>query len=128
MKKYWYTFLGVTVFLLLLFVLSYLDGIIMNWARHQYLVEKADLYISLVKLFVLPLAVVSLGINNVLNYSEFDWKLLLIFFVLGIFLLFKLIVYMPIPPIYKIFLVNHSDIGGIIIGLGIILSLEKNRS
>jgi len=128
MKKYRYTFFGVVVFLLLLFVLSYLDDIIMNWARHQYLLGKADLYISLVKLFVLPLAVVSLGINYVLNTSKFDWKLYFIFFVLGLFLLFKLIVYMPIPSIYKILFVKHSDIGGIIIGLGIILSLEKKCS
>lgn len=127
MKKYLYTFVGIAVFFILLFILNHFEEIIMNWAKQNYEFTTADLYISIIKMIILPLAVISLCANHILSASKFDWKLFFIFFILGALLLYKLLFYMPIPIVYKLIIAKYSDIGGVIIGLGVIVSIKNDK-
>lgn len=127
MRKNWVALIGMGMSLLFLFILSYFEGIIRGWSSHSYQMVKADMYLTFVKAVLMPLAVVSLGINHVLGVIKFNWRYFSIFFIFGLILLFKLIVYIPMPTLWKIYFVKQSDFGGIIIGLGILLSMQTNK-
>lgn len=127
MKEYLKTILGVVVFLITLLILGYIGGYFQEIVNRTFDALKFGFYFSLCKILLIPLGITALGINHVIRAKRFDWRNFLIFFVAGLALLFNLFVYLPIPGLYKIALVKYSDMGAVVIGIGILLSLRGRK-
>lgn len=127
MKEYLKTILGIVLFLIILLILGHIGGYFQAIVNRTYDALKFGFYFSLCKVLLIPLGITALGINHVLRAKRFDWRNFLIFFVAGLALLFNLFVYLPIPVLVKISLMKYSDMGAVVIGLGILLSLRGKK-
>lgn len=99
--------------------------------RETYQALKIHLYSSVINFAVLTAATADLGLGKMVYTRGFDWKLFVIFAVSGALL--SLINYLPfIAPVkipWNILLPvgKYSKLGGVIAGVGIILSARTGR-
>lgn len=99
--------------------------------RETYQALKIHLYSSVINFAVLTAATADLGLGKMVYTRGFDWKLFVIFAVSGALL--SLINYLPFIAPVKIpwnilsLVGKYSKLGGVIAGVGIILSARTGR-
>lgn len=125
MSKYIASLVGNIVFFLLFLLIDLTDRLI-NYKISVSFDASAWVVLSyIVKLILVPLAVSMLGLFKIINVKKFDWKLFALFLLFGIFFFFNqwLLNFTNLIPQS---LVTYSKFGGVILGVGIILSIKTN--
>lgn len=122
---------GIIIFFLLIYLAGHIEQRLQLMVRETYQGLKAHLYSSVMNFAVLMFATTALGLNKMVHARGFHWKPFIIFAVSGALL--SLINYLPfIAPVkipWNILLLmgKYSKLGGVIAGVGIILSARTGR-
>lgn len=125
MSKYIASLVGNIVFFLLFLLIDLTDRLI-NYKISVSFDASAWVVLSyIVKLILVPLAVSMLGLFKIINAKKFDLKLFALFLLFGVFFIFNqwLLSFTNLIPQS---LVTYSKFGGVIVGVGIILSIKTN--
>lgn len=123
MNKYLSFFIGAMLFFLFIIIADFFDRQIQYWVSQTFIASNAYCYSALIKFTLIPIATTSLGLNRMICATGFDWKLFLLFFAMGTIFIFNMLI-IPLIPVLSMSLVSYSKFGGVIIGIGIILSIK----
>lgn len=125
-NNYILSFAGIIIFLLLIYLAGHIEQRLQLMLRETYQGLKIHFYSTVINFAVLLVATSALGLSKMVCVRAFDWKLFVIFAVSGAFLSF--INFLPFISPFKISLSillsmgKYSKLGGVVAGVGIILS------
>jgi|GEM_PF-6824826 hypothetical protein len=130
-NKYFLTVIGIFLFFLLLYFLNRIELYLEHWVTATFKGLHAYFYSTCANFVFHLLAVVSLGISKLVHVKGFDWKLFVLYLIIGVIISFANFIVGYLPPIFAppninlmMFLVKISPYGGFVVGIGFILSIR----